>query len=570
MELLKTNSAIKADPNSAAAKSLFGNTPTFLTSEQKKQQAAQSQKDFISQNTILGQTGTPTLNTLGGATLNIIKTPAKQETTQKTTQATKTASTPVATQKSTAAAPITQPETEKKLDASNSITVYNSQGQGTIIPAEKFFDYQNQGWTTKNPAEKTATGAETGATTRTSEEPVKETSTDSATKITSMLNKGYDNAENIATATGLTVDEVNNYLSSDTNASFMLDTNKITNKQDQAYKDYQAKMDSITNGTFALTPDEQADIQNIRDTFDRLRESQVTANKNYEGAIATGEARSGRLEFMNQISSGIQKQAIDDGVQKIKDIESAALSKVREYKTAVQDKNYKAAGLAYEAMTKYLDQKSKAISDLHTATVNMYKAQQDSITKALENQKLKQEIAKTTIEGLTPSLQNADSETIDAVAKYYGLDPNMITGSIKATAQKSDAEMAQKGYRTISPADAGKVRATGAEVVTYNGRTYAKEPEIKSVTNKGYIDFFKGTKKIASVPLTGGGSGSGSTKTSEEKSFESDLKQARQKIANDPSEWGAQYNYLVSQYGLQSAEDKYKLDQLLNKELYIQ
>ena len=460
------------------------------------------------------------------------KSVTQQSTTRTTTQQ------PAATTK--------QP-VETKLDASNSFTVVNSAGQQTVIPADKLFDYQNNGWklaetSTQQPATGTAT---------TTQQPTATTATpDASTRITSLLNQGYSTPENIAIASGLSVDEVNNFLSSDTNASYMLKTNQVTNQADEAYQNYIAKVDAITNGTFALTADEQADIQQIKDTFARLREAQVTANKNYEGAVATGEIRSGREEFMNQISAGIQKQAIDDGVQKVADIESQALSKIREYKNAIADKNYKAAAASYEAITKYLDQKSIAIKELHNSTVAMYKAQQESITNALNNAKLKQEVAKNTIEGLTPALLGADESVIADVAAYYGIDENLLTGNIKSTIQKTDADMASKGYRTISPADAGKMRANGADVITINGRTYAKEPEIKSVTNKGNIDFFKGTQKIASVPLTGGGPASGpSSEEKEIAAMQKDVSEIQNKYATQDISKESARKLLWSKYG---------------------
>jgi len=69
---------------------------------------------------------------------------------------------------------------------------------------------------------------------------------------------------------------------------------------------------------------------------------------------------------------------------------------------------------------------------------------------------------------------------------------------------------------------------------------------------------------------TGGGStGTGEKETPEEKAFAADLKKARADLAAKGGEvWGKNFDYLANQYGFSSDEDKQKLDQLLNKEMY--
>ena len=337
------------------------------------------------------------------------------------------------------------------------IDVYDKSGNKTSVSQADFNTnpfYKNEGYTTTPP---TPTATSTGTTPTTTSTTEK----DSTTKISDVLNQGYDNPANIATATGLSLDEVNKLIGSNELLSNKMAINANSNKQDQAYKDYKASIDSITNGTFALTSSEQADIKAIQDSFDKLRAAQIEANKNYEGTVQTGEIRSGRQEFMNQISGGIYKQALNDGINKIADIESKAADAIRKYKDAVEAKNYKAASDAYEITQKYLSDKSDTIKQLHTATVDEYKRQQDiinnankQITQDLQNQQLKQNIAKTTIEGLTPALAGASDEIVQDIAKYYGIDANLLTGAVIGESQKFEKDMITKGYRTINPANA--------------------------------------------------------------------------------------------------------------------
>ena len=385
----------------------------------------------------------------------------------------------------------------------------------------------------------------------------KQTAVDKATKISNLLSQGYGDVNTIAANTGMTVDEVNNLISSDESLSYKLGINKNSDQQDKAYKDYKASIDSITNGTFALTPSEQADINAIQASFDKLRTQQLVANQNYEGAVQTGEIRSGRQEFMNQISSGIFKQAVDDGVTKIADIESKASAAIRAYKDAVESKNYKAANDQFTAVSKYMADKSDAIKELHTATMEEYqrqndliKSSNDSITAALNQKKLSQDIATSTIEGLTPALAGASDEVIQDLAKYYGIDPNILTGSVIGESQKFEKDMIAKGYRTINPADVDKMRATGADVVTYSGRAYMKEPELKSFTNKGNIDFYKGTTKVGTSALTGGGPSVGASSDAKElKAFNDDVASIQEKAAAGTYTTDAARKMLWQRYG---------------------
>ena len=437
------------------------------------------------------------------------------------------------------------------------VDVYDKSGNKTSVSQADFNTnpfYKNEGYTTTPP---TATPPTTTTTT-----PTVPAEKDSTTKISDILNQGYDSPESIATATGLSLDEVNKLIGSNELLSNKMAINANSNKQEQEYTDYKNKVDSITNGTFALTSSEQADIKAIQDSFDRLRAAQLEANKNYEGTVQTGEIRSGRQEFMNQISGGIYKQALNDGVNKIADIESKAASAIREYKDAVEAKNYKAAEIAYDATQKYLSDKSDTIKQLHTATIDEYKRQQDvidaankQITQDLQNQKLKQDIATTTIEGLTPALTGASDEIIQDLAKYYGIDSNLLTGAVVGESQKFEKDMIAKGYRTINPVDADRMRSEGADVVTYSGRAYMKEPELKSFSNKGNVDFFKGTKKVGSTGLTGGGPavGASSDLTKEEQAFNTDLKNLRMKILDMTMTKANAKKMLMVQYGADSA-----------------
>ena len=93
------------------------------------------------------------------------------------------------------------------------------------------------------------------------------------------------------------------------------------------------------------------------------------------------------------------------------------------------------------------------------------------------------------------------------------------------------------------------MRAEGADVVTYSGRAYMKEPELKSVTNKGNIDFFKGTKKVGSTGLTGGGSTKILSEDKEIKAVKDDINSIQEKYASGTYDKEVARKMLWSRYG---------------------
>lgn len=208
----------------------------------------------------------------------------------------------------------------------------------------------------------------------------------SSNSLLNFLNQGYDSIDEIARISGMSLDEVNNFLNSNYAASNILARNKIMNQLDAGYKDYLKKINDLNNGIFTLSADEQAQIDYVKRMFDELREKQITANKNFEGSVLTNNVRSGMQEFMNETASGLYKQAVDDGIKKVKDIEMQALAKISELKDLFKDKRYKQVGEAYQQLSDYLKQKSQAISEIYAATKDYYEQQQKAEEFAYKKQ----------------------------------------------------------------------------------------------------------------------------------------------------------------------------------------
>lgn len=318
------------------------------------------------------------------------------------------------------------------------------------------------------------------------------------------INQGYDDPQQIATASGRTLEEVNSFLGSNYQAKNVFDQNKMMNQLDAGYKDYAKKINDLNNGVFTLNPEEQAQIDRITAMFADMREKQITANKNFQGAITTSNIRSGMQEFMNETASGIYKQAVDDGTKKVKDLELEALSKISELRGLFKDKRYKAIADSYNQLNDYLNQKRQAINEIYKATNDYYgeieknaKLAEEAEQKKLQNDKLRQEIGQNTIEGLSPMLKDADEETMTELAKYYDLDVNMLKGSQAAAKEKEGQETAKfdqsmigKGYNIINPKDVARLKEQGYDVKEYKGRAYAQPGKLTSKTYKGVTTWY--------------------------------------------------------------------------------
>lgn len=261
-------------------------------------------------------------------------------------------------------------------------TYVNPQGIEMTYTAEDLKNpasgFLSADWTRKpEPAAATVTTTPTGETT-TGTETTKTATESDQNKILSSLSSGMATAEEVAADSGLDLAFVTAQLKNNPTYANMAEKNSLTNQGDTAYKKYQKDMDDIMAGTFELTADEKTQVENVKAMYDQMRAEQVLANANYEGAVLSSEARSGRQEFMNTLSQGIYKQAVERGLAKIRDLESRASNSLIALRDAFKNKRYKAAAAAYDATMKYIAERKSVITDIYNATKDLQKAQVDA------------------------------------------------------------------------------------------------------------------------------------------------------------------------------------------------
>ena len=176
-------------------------------------------------------------------------------------------------------------------------------------------------------------------------------------------------------------------------------TTPVKKSADQiAYDLKQAEQDSINadltameNGTHPLTTSEQADIDSLKSSYSSMIKDQQLANKNYEQGTTVLGIRSGRSRYAGEMEMGNIQGAVNDGLKKVREIESAMNRAVRELTTAIEDKDYAKMSNQYNRISAQKQEKANAIA---------------ATAKAVEDEKIKQE--KIRQDDITSQLKYAD------------------------------------------------------------------------------------------------------------------------------------------------------------------
>lgn len=177
---------------------------------------------------------------------------------------------------------------------------------------------------------------------------------------------------------------------------------EITAKSDQAFEQYNQNVQQMRNGTFPLTPDQQAQIDAMTQQFQNLLADQKVANRNYEGAVKLAGIRAGRNMYAPEIELGNVNAAVAAGARALADINAKMASTIATAKMAFQESNFKLLDSVYEKLQEHLENQRKVVSDTYNKTKDALDAaqtkfQNDMATSQFEFQKV-QELNKPILE----------------------------------------------------------------------------------------------------------------------------------------------------------------------------
>lgn len=254
-----------------------------------------------------------------------------------------------------------------------------------------------------------------------------------------------------------------------------VDTSGFTPQQLSEYnlnQQAQADIDWFKNTTQQLVQSMDAAtaalVQNINLEYDRLVSSTRQLNQQIEGATRVVGIRQGRTRYAPEIQEGVMLKTVNEGLQRIQDLESRRVAAVNQAQTAKSEKQY---ALLFESMKEIRQTKKdrdQAIMDLHKKVL-------DEERNTIEKAKLVQEQIKNDqaiMEKAVKSLgyialssmtgdKEADSKKIRDIARQRKIDPDYLLSEV--TKLDSEGEKYGPGdiglyqfYRSL-PADEQKM-----------------------------------------------------------------------------------------------------------------
>ncbi len=155
------------------------------------------------------------------------------------------------------------------------------------------------------------------------------------------------------------------------------------NKADAMFQSLTTALNQVMNGTFPLTPSQQAQINATQNSFNEAKAAQEVANANYEGQVAFAGASSGRAQSAPEIQLGLVHDAVTAGISKIAGIDSQASKAVADLQQGFMTQDYNMINSAYDRAVSYFKDKSNTIQEMSD---NVRQATQDAIQKQKDDQ----------------------------------------------------------------------------------------------------------------------------------------------------------------------------------------
>lgn len=150
--------------------------------------------------------------------------------------------------------------------------------------------------------------------------------------------------------------------------------NDLNAKSDEAFQTFQNSMTQLQNGTFPLTPTQQAQLDSTQQMYQGLIQEQKSANESYTQGVTEAGISAGRARYAPEIAMGEIQNSISVGVQKIAKIEGQMTDAMSKLQEGFKTDDYKLINDQYNSLQGYLKGKSDSISA-------MQKSIQDALDK---------------------------------------------------------------------------------------------------------------------------------------------------------------------------------------------
>ena len=235
---------------------------------------------------------------------------------------------------------------------------------------------------------------------------------------------------------------------------------------------FQNTVNSISNGTYKLTPEEQSQVDGLQHTFDLLVKQQQISNQNYEAGTARLGGRQGISRYSPQLAMDNIQAAVNSGVAKVQDIESKAATAVATLKQALVDKDFTHATAAYDMAKSLLTEKTDTIKTINQNVKDQVDAINTKTQNDLNTQKANIDIQTKKVDSISQAAaQNltgdatANMAAITSMAKANGVDPQAL---YSAALEKQQATQKEQAAQNVPHISGEHVDAMGNKISEYS------------------------------------------------------------------------------------------------------
>ncbi len=198
-------------------------------------------------------------------------------------------------------------------------------------------------------------------------------------------------------APAATADDLNNIINGTAGQQGASQVNNslqaVQDAADATFQSFQTQVAQLLNGTFPLTPAQQAQVNATQASFNQLKAAQDTANQNLLGQIRVQSAVSGINMTAPMVETGQISAAVNSGIQQIANIDTQASKAVADLQQGFMTSDYNMINSAYSQASKLFADKTTAIQDMNTNVRNatndaltLHKQQVDEQQQQLQNQ----------------------------------------------------------------------------------------------------------------------------------------------------------------------------------------
>lgn len=151
--------------------------------------------------------------------------------------------------------------------------------------------------------------------------------------------------------------------------------NAIQTQLESAANDY---VTQVRGGNFPLTAKQQALVNNTNAMFEKLKNEQLIANQALTAITGQAGIRSGRNMYAPEINAGEIKATVDQGLQKIADIDLRRVDAINNMEVGFKQKNYEMVKDAYLVYEQSLKDKNNSLKEIQTQIQKNLQSVQDA------------------------------------------------------------------------------------------------------------------------------------------------------------------------------------------------